>query len=104
MMSMSVSYVHTGRVGQKTRTYEALVAATRALLAQGSTPTVEEAAAAAGISRATAYRYFANQRALLVASHPEIEERSLLGDDAPADPAARLARTIDEMLRIVLET
>jgi AcrR family transcriptional regulator len=104
MMSMKVSYTRTGRVAQKTRTHEALVAATRTLLAQGSTPTVEESAAAAGISRATAYRYFPNQRALLVASHPEIEERSLLGDDAPAEPAARLAKTIEEMLRIVLET
>jgi AcrR family transcriptional regulator len=104
MMSMSVSYTRTGRVGQKTRTHEALVAATRSLLASGSTPTVEEAAASAGISRATAYRYFPNQRALLVATHPEIEERSLLRPDAPDDPAARLEQAIDRLLEIVLES
>src|SRR3954454_421038 len=102
-MSMPVSYVRTGRTGQKARTHDALVSAARDLLAGGSTPTVEQAAAAAGISRATAYRYFPNQRALLVASHPEIEERSLLGDDAPSEPAARLAEAMHEMLRIVLE-
>jgi AcrR family transcriptional regulator len=104
MMSMSVSYTRTGRVGQKTRTHEALVAATRSLLAGGSTPTVEEAAVRAGISRATAYRYFPNQRALLVATHPEIEERSLLTTDAPDDPAARLEQAIDRLLEIVLES
>jgi AcrR family transcriptional regulator len=103
-MSMTVSYIGTGRVGQKTRTREALLSATRTLLAEGSTPTVEEAAGAAGISRATAYRYFPNQRALLVAAHPEIGERSLLGPDAPDEPAARLAETIERMLRIVLDT
>jgi AcrR family transcriptional regulator len=103
-MSMTVSYVRTGRVGQKARTHDALVSAARDLLAGGSTPTVEQAAAAAGISRATAYRYFANQRALLVAAHPEIEERSLLGPDAPADPRRRLEATIDSFLQIVLDT
>src|SRR3954452_7828419 len=103
-MSMTVSYVRTGRIGQKARTHDALVSAARDLLAGGSTPTVEQAAAAAGISRATAYRYFANQRALLVAAHPEIEERSLLGPDAPDDPVRRLETTIDGMLRIVLGT
>src|SRR3954463_8067099 len=103
-MSMPVSYVRTGRTGQKARTHDALVSAARDLLAGGTTPTVEQAAAAAGISRATAYRYFANQRALLVAAHPEIEERSLLGPDAPADPLARLEATIEAYHHIVLET
>ena len=104
MMSMTVSYEHTGRTRQKARTREALIAATRMLLGQGSTPTVEEAAAAAGISRATAYRYFPNQRGLLVAAHPEIEARSLLGPDAPEDPAARLDAVVEEFIRMTLDT
>jgi AcrR family transcriptional regulator len=104
MMSMAISYERTGRTNQKARTRDALIAATRALIAQGSTPTVEDAAAAAGISRATAYRYFPNQRALLVAAHPEVEARSLLGSDAPTDPAARLDAVIAEFHRIVLDT
>ncbi|HEX6228383.1 MAG TPA: TetR family transcriptional regulator, partial [Solirubrobacterales bacterium] len=87
---MSISYEDTGRTKQKSRTRAALIAAARQLLAQGRTPTVEQAAAAASISRATAYRYFANQRALLVAAHPEVEAPSLLGPEPPTDPEARL--------------
>jgi len=45
-----------------------MLAATRELLAEGVTPTVEQAAERAAISRTTAYRYFPNQRALLIAS------------------------------------
>ena len=65
---------------------------------------MEEAAEAAGISRATAYRYFPNQRALVVAAHPEIEATALLGDDAPADPQERLDRTIGELIRLTIDT
>ena len=46
---------------------------------------VEDAAAAASISRTTAYRYFPNERALLVAAHPEI----IADVDASGEPAAR---------------
>jgi AcrR family transcriptional regulator len=102
-MSMSISYERTGRTRQKARTRDALIAATRRLLAQGTTPTVEQAATAAGISRATAYRYFPNQRALLAATYPVIDRRSLLPDPAPADPAARLAAVADAQTQLVLE-
>jgi AcrR family transcriptional regulator len=103
-MSMSISYERSGRTRQKQRTRAALLDAARALLAQGRTPNVEEAAEAAGISRATAYRYFANQRALLVAAHPEVEATTLLGEDAPTDPEQRLDRTISELIRLTLDT
>lgn len=103
-MSMSISYERTGRTRQKARTRAALLGAARELLARGPTPNVEEAAEAAGISRATAYRYFPNQRALLVAAHPEIEATALLGEDAPADPQERLDRTIRELTRITIDT
>lgn len=66
-------------------------------------PTVEQAADAAGVSRATAYRYFPNQRDMLVAAHPEIEARSLLGSDPPDDVGARLDRVVDELTRMLLE-
>src|SRR5829696_6293436 len=85
MMDTSIPYDGTGRTEQKGRTRKLLVAATRELLAQGITPTVEQAAAAASISRTTAYRYFPNQRTLLLAAHPEIELSSLLGDHPPED-------------------
>ncbi len=103
-MSMSISYEGTGRTRQKARTRAVLVDAARELLAQGGTPTVEEAAEAAGVSRATAYRYFPNQRAMLVAAHPEIEAQSLLGAKASLDPEERLDRTTQELVRLTIDT
>jgi AcrR family transcriptional regulator len=100
---MSISYEATGRTRQKARTREAMVAAARDLLAAGDMPTVEQAADAAGVSRATAYRYFPNQRDMLVAAHPEIEARSLLGTNPPDDVGARLDRVVDELTRMVIE-
>lgn len=100
---MTVPYEVTGRRSQKARTRAALIAATRALLAQGLIPTVEEAASAADISRTTAYRYFPNQRALLAAVRPEIEQTSLLPDPAPTDPADRLELVMTECVRIIFE-
>lgn len=89
-MVMSIPYEATGRTGQKSRTRQALVAATRELLSEGLTPQVEDAAARASISRTTAYRYFPNQRSLLLAAQPQISPQTLLPDDAPTDPVARL--------------
>jgi AcrR family transcriptional regulator len=103
MMSMSISYEETGRTRQKARTREAVIAAARAQMAATKTPTVEQAADAAGVSRATAYRYFPNQRTMLVAAYPEIEARSLLGADPPDDVAARLDRVIDEVTRMLID-
>ena len=101
---MAVPYEVGGRTQQKGRTRQALIEAARDLLAQGITPTVEQAASAAAISRTTAYRYFSNQQALLIAAHPEIEKRSLLPDDAPADPEARLDACIVTFTRQNVET
>ena len=102
-MSMSISYESVGRTNQKARTRDAIIAATRELLATGDPATVEAAADAAGVSRATAYRYFPNQRALLVATHPEIDAPSLLGADAPDDPSERFERVLDELVRMLIE-
>jgi AcrR family transcriptional regulator len=99
---VSTGYELSGRKAQKQRTRQALIEAARSLVEQGTTPTVEDAADAASVSRTTAYRYFSNQRALLAAAHPSTERRSLLPDDAPAGAEARLAIVVDEVLRIVL--
>lgn len=101
---MSISYESAGRTRQKQRTREALVAAARELVAQGVTPKVEDAAARASISRTTAYRYFPNQRALLLAAHPEMEASSLLPEVAPADPEERLDIVIQQFLRLIVDT
>lgn len=103
MTGVSMPYERTGRTRQKARTREALVATTRALLADGVTPTVEQAAAAASVSRTTAYRYFPNQRALLVAAYPEIGTQSLLDEDAPEDPELRVEIVVRRITGFVLE-
>jgi AcrR family transcriptional regulator len=92
-----------GRVHQKARTRAALIRAARRLLAEGGAPTIEQVATAASMSRATAYRYFPNQRALLVATYPEIADRSLLGDAPPADPEARLEVVAEALARQAVE-
>ena len=102
MMGMSSPYVQTGRTAQKLRTRDVLLAATRALIERGLTPTVEDAAAEAAIARTTAYRYFPNQQALIAASYEELEAASLLPDDAPSDAGARLAIVIDRYLQMTV--
>lgn len=94
----------TGRWRQKQRTRQALIDAARELVARGSAPTVEHAAERAGISRTTAYRYFANQRSLLVAAHPETETSSLLPADVSDDPAARLADVVERFTTLISDT
>jgi AcrR family transcriptional regulator len=103
-MGMSIPYELTGRKDQKARTREALIASTRQLLTGGLTPTVEQAAAAASISRTTAYRYFPNQRSLLVAAHPETEASSLLGESPPGDGETRFAAAVEALTDLVVET
>ncbi|HZU18950.1 MAG TPA: TetR/AcrR family transcriptional regulator [Candidatus Dormibacteraeota bacterium] len=100
---MSIPYELTGRRRQKARTRNALVAAARQLLAEGITPTVEQAADRAEVSRTTAYRYFPNRRALLAATYPEIEAGSQLGTEPPSDPLERLDLVTEAITRQVVE-
>jgi hypothetical protein len=101
---MSTGYETNGRIAQKRRTRDALVAAARDLVAQGLTPTVEAAAEAASISRTTAYRYFAGQRSLLAAAHPETAWQSALPEDPPRDVAARLDLVLASTTKMLLDT
>ena len=104
MSRVSTPYETHGRSRQKQRTRDALIAAAGELVAAGVTPTVEQAAAAAGVSRPTAYRYFPNQRVLLAAAHPETVAVSLLPADPPDDPAQRLEIVVRAFLRIIVDT
>ena len=99
-----MAYELNGRIAQKRRTREALIAAARELVSQGQAPTVEAAAEAASISRTTAYRYFPNQRALLAAAHPETAAESLLPEDPPSDVAARLDIVVAAFTRMIVDT
>ena len=100
---MSIPYQSTGRTAQKARTRAALLEAASALLSAGQTPSVEQVAEAASISRTTAYRYFPDQRALLVATFPEVAATSLLGDPAPDDPLARLDVVVEALTDQIVE-
>jgi len=55
-----------GRVAQKRRTRKAIIAAAAELLAAGKTPTLNDIAAAADMSRRTIYMYFPTMDQLLI--------------------------------------
>src|SRR3981081_4344849 len=81
-----------GRFNQKRRTRRALIEAASNLVRAGQQPSVAEAAEAALVSKATAYRHFPTQHALLAevgfeAMHPSA--RSLLEGAPVDDPEAR---------------
>jgi AcrR family transcriptional regulator len=96
--------VAAGRTQQKRRTRDQLLAAARQLMESGDTPSVEEAAEAAGISRTTAYRYFASQSELLAAAFPETARGSMLPEPAPADPVDRVAAVAAAVVDRIEET
>jgi AcrR family transcriptional regulator len=104
MSLVSIPYENGGRAQQKQRTRAALIAAARDLVAAGTDPTVEQAAERAGISRTTAYRYFPNQRSLLLAAHPETAAPTLLPPDPPPDVAGRLDAVVTRFIRLILDT
>ena len=58
--------VTSGRTNQKRRTRQAIVDAARAMLDRGDPPNMVHAAAEAGVSRTTLYRYFPTQESLLL--------------------------------------
>jgi AcrR family transcriptional regulator len=72
---------------QTRRTRRALIAAADELFAEGRVPTVAAVAERADVARATAYRYFPTQEALLV-------ETTFLGDSQVMREIPELARTI----------
>lgn len=105
------------RTAQKLRTRAALLASARELVNRGRTPSVAEVADAAHVSRATAYRYFPTQEALLVEvpldeDAPTVAD--LFGQSAPADPEERavlvhralydLAREHEQEFRLFLRS
>ena len=81
-----------GRPNQRQRTRKDLLAAAAKLMQQGRTPTLDEVAEAAMVSRATAYRYFPGVEALLVEASVDVEvpEADAILKGVSADPIARL--------------
>lgn len=104
-----ISRQDDGRANQRLRTRRAIIDAAATLVRENRTPTVADAAERALVSRATAYRYFPSQQALLIevqadASQPAFGDLlAAVGDDpvARVEVIARtLARTVlaDEAL------
>lgn len=101
---MSTAYTESGRVRQKERTRDHLVQAARRLIDSGDTPSVEEVAETAGISRTTAYRYFQSQAQLMAAAFPETTTESLLPIPASDDVVQRVNIVVTGIVDIIERT
>jgi AcrR family transcriptional regulator len=83
-----------GRPNQKSRTRKDLLRAAARLMKEGRSPSLEEIAEEALVSRATAYRYFSGVEALLVEAALDVampDETFFVGDGS-RDPVDRLLR------------
>lgn len=104
---MAISRQEDPRANQKERTRAAIVDAASELMRAGVTPTVQAAAEAAKVSRATAYRYFPTQESLLTEllsitpSTAVVDEK--LQELATSDPEERLLQLYDLFNPIVLQ-
>ncbi len=96
------------RVNQKRRTRSELLRAARAIIEKGEQPSVAEVADQAGISRATAYRYFSTpddmiREAVLdgVATSIKLEPPSATAD--AAEVQRHLDRLVSDVFRMILD-
>jgi len=81
--------------GPRARTRRLMLDTASRLMQSGATPSVSEVAEAAGVSRATAYRYFASQAALVQAVVDEGLGPILTWQSSAADPRRRVAELLD---------
>lgn len=85
----------SSRSNQRRRTRKDLLQAAWRLMQQGGTPTLEEVAAEALVSRATAYRYFPSIDALLLEAALDVDvpdPEALFPEGTTQDPIERLER------------
>lgn len=95
---------NTARANQKRRTRKDLLQAASHLMKQGRKPSIDEIAAEALVSRATAYRYFPGLEALLVEASLDVAvpgAQELFGSSSSSDPVARV-QTVDTVLHDVI--
>ncbi len=92
---MTKSYTSFGRTNQKMRTRAAIKAAAAEFIKRGETPSMEQVAEAALVSKSTAYRYFPSQDALIA----EIMLDTALGSGLEdVSKAAKTSGTVGERL------
>ncbi len=94
-----------GRPNQKSRTRKDLLRAAARLMKEGRSPSLEDIAEEAMVSRATAYRYFSGVEALLVeaALDMAMPDEAFFAGDASADPVDRLLRADAAVARMARE-
>jgi AcrR family transcriptional regulator len=80
--------------GPRARTGRLMLETAIRLMQEGGTPSVSEVAEAAGVSRATAYRYFPSQAALVGAVVDEALGPILTWTSTSQEPARRVAELI----------
>ena len=92
-----------GRPNQKSRTRKDLLRAASRLMQAGRSPTLEEVAEEAMVSRATAYRYFPGVEALLTEAALDVAmpDGETLFADGPAEPLERLLRVDQAVAEMV---
>jgi len=93
----------TGRVNQKLRTRRALIEAAKELVAAGATPTLAEVADHAGVSKTTAYRYFASADDLIGEAYfdsdfPDADKVLAEAGPDPTDRVVAVALAVSDML------
>ncbi len=91
-------YLESGRIGQKRKTRELLLATAKKMLVKGKNISVEQVALVAGISKATAYRYFSNKDILLKEASLQrglMDKDDLFGDIDVCNLNARVEKLID---------
>jgi AcrR family transcriptional regulator len=93
-----------GRANQRRRTRKALLEAAARLMWRGESPTLDEVAEEALVSRATAYRYFSGVEALLLEASLDVAfpDAAELFGGADGDVAARVEKAeaaVSEMIR-----
>lgn len=94
------------RTNQKRRTRKDLLQAAARLMKEGRTPSLEEIATEALVSRATAYRYFPNVEALLIEAPLDLalpDEEAMFRGASAADPVARMERVDKVFHEMILE-
>jgi len=99
---VSRTKISSGRIDQKRRTRRAVLDAAARILARGDKPRMERVAEEAGVSRATAYRYFPSEEMLLIEATLDrmVPALDAMVDDASRDPvekAVDLTRTFYDL-------
>jgi AcrR family transcriptional regulator len=93
-----------GRANQRLRTRKDLLEAALRLSSEGRSPTLEEIAEAAMVSRATAYRYFPSVEALLseAAAHVAFPDLQSLFDGMDAGGPAERMKRLDQAISAMI--